>query len=48
MRNLLTRLAGRSQSTVIVECRHCGTAVSVEASDCPRFGHDGIAIYRFD
>ncbi|WP_458208774.1 hypothetical protein [Haladaptatus sp. NG-SE-30] len=48
MKDLLERLVGRTRSTVIAECRQCGTPVEVDATDCPRCGHDGIAIYRFD
>ncbi len=48
MKDLLTQLLGRSQSTVIAECRQCGTGVTVKATSCPHCGHDGIAVYRFD
>ena len=48
MKDLLMQLTGRSDSTVIAECRRCGTTVEVETSECPECNHDGIAIYRFD
>jgi RNA polymerase subunit RPABC4/transcription elongation factor Spt4 len=42
------QLTGRSYSTVIAECRQCGTMVEVETLVCPECDHDGIAIHQFD
>lgn len=40
MKDLLMQLTGRSHSTIIAECRQCGTTVEVEASECPEYNHD--------
>ncbi|MFC7200844.1 hypothetical protein [Halospeciosus flavus] len=43
----LLRRRGRG-TTVIRECRHCGTTLCESAERCPCCGRDEVAVYEFD
>ncbi|GAB3664525.1 hypothetical protein [Halopiger thermotolerans] len=40
--------ADGQQTTVLHECRNCGTNVSAEATTCPACGGDDIVTYTID
>lgn len=49
MKELISALLfGTSESTVVRECRRCGTGVSATATSCPQCGVDDIIEYTLE
>jgi len=46
LRTVLTRVLFETDSTVIVECRHCGLTVSQEIDSCPACGATDFCCYE--
>jgi rubrerythrin len=46
MIRVIARVFGESESTDVIECRHCGTTMeSAAVEECPTCGSDEIACY---
>ncbi len=46
LRTVLTRVLFETESTVIVECCHCGLTVSPETDSCPACGATDFCCYE--
>ena len=39
-------LGGRRRPVIVVECRHCGTTLSLNTACCPECDSESIATYE--